>query len=86
MAELVCRECGKKRDIYRACSHCKDGSEDEVGVVYAHYVFKRELERALDAGRPAIALCGTTWQAGRSTRYYPACPECLKNLLTPMRP
>lgn len=58
---------------------------EKVEDVYAHYVFKRELERALDAGRPAIALCGMTWQAGRSTRYYPACPECLKNLLTPTR-
>lgn len=29
MAELVCKECGKKREIYRVCSHCRTAALEE---------------------------------------------------------
>lgn len=44
--------------------------------VFAHYVDKTEMTRALIEGIPVIALCGKVWVPHRDPKKYPVCPTC----------
>lgn len=44
--------------------------------VFAHYVDKVEMTRALIEGTPVIALCGKKWVPHRDPNKYPVCPTC----------
>lgn len=43
---------------------------------FAHYVRKRDLERARRTGRTVQALCGKRWKPDRDPSRYPMCPTC----------
>jgi hypothetical protein len=43
---------------------------------FAHYVRKRDLERARRTGRAVTALCGKRWVPDRDPSRYPMCPTC----------
>jgi hypothetical protein len=49
-----------------------DGDHDR----FAHYVARRELERARRTGRPVTALCGKRWVPDADPSRYPVCPTC----------
>jgi len=49
-----------------------DGDHDR----FAHYVARRELERARRTGRPVTALCGKRWVPDADPTRYPVCPTC----------
>lgn len=49
-----------------------DGEHDR----FAHYVPKRELERARRTGKPVTALCGKRWVPNADPSRYPMCPTC----------
>jgi hypothetical protein len=49
-----------------------DGDHDR----FAHYVPKRELERARLHGTPVTALCGKRWVPDADPSRYPMCPTC----------
>ena len=44
--------------------------------VFAHYVNKVEMTKALIEGTPVIALCGKVWVPHRDPEKYPVCPTC----------
>lgn len=44
--------------------------------LFAHYVKKRDLERAIFDGIPCVALCGKVWLPSRDYTKFPVCPEC----------
>lgn len=44
--------------------------------VFAHYVDKVEMTKALIEGTPVIALCGKIWVPHRDPEKYPICPTC----------
>lgn len=43
---------------------------------FAHYVSKRELERARRRGTAVTALCGKRWKPQGDPSQYPMCPTC----------
>jgi hypothetical protein len=43
---------------------------------FAHYVARRDLERARRTGRPVTALCGKRWVPDADPTRYPVCPTC----------
>jgi hypothetical protein len=43
---------------------------------FAHYVRKRELEKARRTGKPVTALCGKRWVPDRDPSRYPMCQTC----------
>jgi hypothetical protein len=49
-----------------------DGDHD----LFAHYVTKAALEKALFDGVPTRALCGKMWLPTKDPTRYPVCPEC----------
>ena len=49
-----------------------DGDHDR----FAHYVARRELERARRTGRPVTALCGKRWVPDADPSRFPVCPTC----------
>ena len=49
-----------------------DGDHDR----FAHYVSRRELERARATGGPVTALCGKRWKPDADPNRYPVCPTC----------
>jgi hypothetical protein len=49
-----------------------DGDHDR----FAHYVPKRELERARRKGTPVTALCGKRWIPDADPSRFPMCPTC----------
>jgi hypothetical protein len=49
---------------------------DGEHVRFAHYVSKRELERARRKGTPVTALCGKRWKPDGDPSKYPMCPTC----------
>lgn len=49
-----------------------DGDHDR----FAHYVNKRELERARKRGTAVTALCGKRWKPDGDPSRYPMCPTC----------
>jgi hypothetical protein len=49
-----------------------DGEHDR----FAHYVSKRELERARRKGTAVTALCGKRWKPDGDPSRYPMCPTC----------
>lgn len=49
-----------------------DGDHDR----FAHYVSKRELERARKKGVAVTALCGKRWKPDGDPSRYPMCPTC----------
>lgn len=49
-----------------------DGDHDR----FAHYVARRELERARRSGRPVTALCGKRWVPDADPSRFPVCPTC----------
>lgn len=54
-----------------------DVSTDEGNHdVFAHYVNKVEMTKALIEGTPVIALCGKIWVPHRDPEKYPICPTC----------
>lgn len=54
-----------------------DASTDEGNHdVFAHYVNKVEMTKALIEGTPVIALCGKIWVPHRDPEKYPICPTC----------
>lgn len=44
--------------------------------VFAHYVNKTEMTKALIEGTPVVALCGKIWVPHRDPNKYPVCPTC----------
>lgn len=61
----------------KADTSTNDGGHD----VFAHYVDKVEMTKALIEGTPVIALCGKKWIPHRDPKKYPICPTC-KELYT----
>ena len=53
-------------------THSGSGDHD----VFAHYVNKVDMTRALIEGTPVIALCGKIWVPHRDPKKYPVCPTC----------
>jgi hypothetical protein len=49
-----------------------DGDHDR----FAHYVSRKELERAQRTGKPVTALCGKRWKPDADPSKYPMCPTC----------
>ncbi|MEX0869483.1 MAG: DUF3039 domain-containing protein [Nitriliruptoraceae bacterium] len=49
-----------------------DGDHDR----FAHYVSRKELERARRTGKPVTALCGKRWVPNADPSKYPMCPTC----------
>jgi hypothetical protein len=49
-----------------------DGDHDR----FAHYVPKRQLERARRRGTPVTALCGKRWVPDADPSRFPMCPTC----------
>lgn len=49
-----------------------DGDHD----LFAHYVKKEALEKAIFDGVPALALCGKLWLPTKDAMRYPVCTEC----------
>src|SRR5699024_8934756 len=49
-----------------------DGDHDR----FAHYVSKRELNRARKKGSAVTALCGKRWRPDGDPSRYPMCPTC----------
>jgi hypothetical protein len=49
-----------------------DGDHDR----FAHYVGKRQLERAKRKGTAVTALCGKRWKPDGDPSRYPMCPTC----------
>lgn len=49
-----------------------DGDHDR----FAHYVARRELERARATGRAVTALCGKRWVPDADPTRFPVCPTC----------
>lgn len=58
-----------------------DGDHD----LFAHYVSKKDLERATFEGIPATALCGKKWLPTKDPSRFPVCPEC-KAIYEQMQP
>jgi hypothetical protein len=56
----------------------EDTYRGEVGdhEMYAHYVSKKDLERAIFEGREATALCGKKWLPRRDPQRFPICGTC----------
>lgn len=44
--------------------------------LFAHYITKTDMERAIFDGIPATALCGKTWLPTKDAKRYPVCVEC----------
>lgn len=44
----------------------------------AHYVTIADLERAMNEGTAATALCGKQWVPNRAPEHYPTCKACVK--------
>lgn len=44
--------------------------------LFAHYVRKDLLEKAIFDGIPCKALCGKMWLPTKDAQRYPVCPEC----------
>jgi hypothetical protein len=44
--------------------------------LFAHYVTKPDLERAILDGISCRALCGKKWLPTRDAQKFPKCPEC----------
>lgn len=44
--------------------------------IFAHYVNKADLERAIFDGVEIKALCGKMWRPDKDYAKYPVCPEC----------
>jgi hypothetical protein len=53
-----------------------DGDHD----LFAHYVPKDDIVRAVVEGVPVMALCGKIWVPSRDPSRYPVCPTCLRIL------
>lgn len=51
-----------------------DGDHDR----FAHYVSKRELDRARRKGVAVTALCGKRWKPDGDPSRYPMCPTCVE--------
>lgn len=49
-----------------------DGDHD----LFAHYISKVAMEKAMLDGIPATALCGKKWLPSRDAQRYPVCVEC----------
>ena len=49
-----------------------DGDHDR----FAHYVARKDLERARRTGKPVTALCGKRWVPRADPSKYPMCPTC----------
>lgn len=49
-----------------------DGDHDR----FAHYVARKELERARRTGKAVTALCGKRWKPDADPSKYPMCPTC----------
>ncbi len=49
-----------------------DGDHDR----FAHYVSKRELDKARRKGAAVTALCGKRWKPDGDPSRYPMCPTC----------
>ena len=49
-----------------------DGEHDR----FAHYVRRRELDRARRRGTAVTALCGKRWRPDGDPSRYPMCPTC----------
>lgn len=49
-----------------------DGDHDR----FAHYVSKRELEKARRRNTAVTALCGKRWKPDGDPSRYPMCPTC----------
>lgn len=49
-----------------------DGDHD----LFAHYVTKAALEKAIFDGIPTRALCGKLWLPNKDAQRYPVCVEC----------
>ncbi len=43
---------------------------------FAHYVSKRELEKARRTGKAVTALCGKKWRPNADPSRYPVCQTC----------
>lgn len=44
--------------------------------LFAHYVRKTDLERAIFDGVEIKALCGKMWRPDKDYKKYPVCPDC----------
>jgi hypothetical protein len=44
--------------------------------LFAHYVEKSEIVKALVEGIPVVALCGKIWVPSRDPENFPTCPRC----------
>lgn len=49
-----------------------DGDHDR----FAHYVSRKELERAQRTGKAVTALCGKRWKPDADPSRFPMCPTC----------
>lgn len=49
-----------------------DGDHDR----FAHYVSRKELEKAKRTGKPVTALCGKRWKPDADPTKFPMCPTC----------
>jgi hypothetical protein len=49
-----------------------DGDHDR----FAHYVRKKDLEKARRKGGTVVALCGKRWKPQGDPSRYPMCPTC----------
>ncbi|MEX2532488.1 MAG: DUF3039 domain-containing protein [Nitriliruptoraceae bacterium] len=43
---------------------------------FAHYVRRKELEKAQRSGTAVTALCGKRWKPDADPSKYPMCPTC----------
>jgi hypothetical protein len=55
-------------------SHATDDTGDHDR--FAHYVRRRELEKAQRSGTAVTALCGKRWKPDADPSKFPMCPTC----------
>lgn len=53
--------------------HLTDEGDHDL---FAHYVTKEALEKAIFDGIPTRALCGKLWLPNKDATRYPVCAEC----------
>lgn len=53
--------------------------------LFAHYVKKDALEKAIFEGIPTLALCGKLWLPTKDAQRFPVCPTC-KDVYEQMQP
>ena len=53
--------------------------------LFAHYIGKLAMEKAVFDGVPAVALCGKEWLPTKDASRFPVCAQCLEayNALPP---